>query len=80
MHEAVSGPKRTFCDCGLKSAFGGKVFPKTSACYGFSVIAKVIPGMEEHLYNNAKVMEKVENLGAEVNARDRLGRRPLSNS
>jgi hypothetical protein len=36
----------------------GPIFPKTPACYGFSVIAKVIPGMEEHLYNNAKVMEK----------------------
>jgi DNA-binding transcriptional LysR family regulator len=28
------------------------------ACYAFSVIAKVIPGREEHLYNQAKVMEK----------------------
>ena len=36
----------------------GPIFPKTPACYGFSVIAKIIPGMEEHLYNNAKVMEK----------------------
>jgi len=36
----------------------GPVFPKTPACYGFSVIAKVIPGKEEHLYNHAKVIEK----------------------
>ena len=32
--------------------------PKTPACYGFSCVAKVKPGWEEHLYKNAKVMEK----------------------
>jgi len=36
----------------------GPIFPKTPACYGFSVIAKIKPGWEEHLYKNAKVMEK----------------------
>ena len=36
----------------------GPIFPKTPACYGFSVIAKVIPGKEEHIYNHAKVIEK----------------------
>ena len=36
----------------------GPIFPKTPACYGFSVIAKVIPGREEHIYNHAKVIEK----------------------
>lgn len=36
----------------------GPVFPKTPACYGFSVIAKVIPGREEILYNHAKAVEK----------------------
>jgi hypothetical protein len=36
----------------------GPIFPKTPACYGFSVIAKVIPGREEHLYRQAKVMEQ----------------------
>jgi hypothetical protein len=36
----------------------GPIFPKTPASYGFSVIAKVIPGREEHIYNHAKVMEK----------------------
>jgi hypothetical protein len=36
----------------------GPVFPKTPACYGFSVIAKIIPGKEDHLYNHAKVIEK----------------------
>ena len=36
----------------------GPIFPKTPACYGFSVIAKIIPGREEHLRNHAKVIEK----------------------
>ena len=36
----------------------GPIFPKTPACYGFSVIAKVIPGREEHIYNHAKIIEK----------------------
>jgi len=36
----------------------GPIFPKTPACYGFSVIAKVIPGREDHLYNHAKIIEK----------------------
>ena len=36
----------------------GPIYSKTPACYGFSVIAKVIPGMEEHLYNHPKVIEK----------------------
>lgn len=36
----------------------GPIFPKTPACYGFSCIAKVIPGKEQHLYDHAKVIEK----------------------
>jgi hypothetical protein len=36
----------------------GPVFPKTPACYGFSVIAKVIPGKEHIIHNHAKVIEK----------------------
>ena len=36
----------------------GPIFPKNPACYGFSVMAKVIPDREEHLYNHAKVIEK----------------------
>jgi hypothetical protein len=35
----------------------GPVFGKTPACYGFSIVAKVIPVKEEHLYNHAKVIE-----------------------
>ena len=36
----------------------GPIFPKTPACYGFSVIAKVIPGKEHIIANHAKVIEK----------------------
>jgi hypothetical protein len=36
----------------------GPVFPQTPACYGFSILAKVIPGREEAFYNHAKIMEK----------------------
>ena len=36
----------------------GPIFPKTPACYGFSIIAKVIPGREENLYQYARDIEK----------------------
>jgi hypothetical protein len=36
----------------------GPIYPKTPACYGFSILAKVIPGREEAFYNHAKIMEK----------------------
>ena len=32
----------------------GPIFPKTPACYGFSIIAKLIPGGEEAFYKHAK--------------------------
>ena len=36
----------------------GPIFPKTPACYGFSIIAKIIPGREEAFYEHAKNIEK----------------------
>jgi hypothetical protein len=36
----------------------GPIFPKTPANYGFSVLAKVIPGREQAFYEHAKVMEQ----------------------
>ena len=36
----------------------GPIFPKTPACYGFSIIAKVIPGRESVFYEHAKTIEK----------------------
>lgn len=36
----------------------GPIFPKSPACYGFSVMAKIIPGREEVFYEYAKTIEK----------------------
>ena len=36
----------------------GPIFPKTPACYGFSIIAKIIPGRENAFYEHAKNIEK----------------------
>ena len=36
----------------------GPIFPKTPACYGFSILAKIIPGREEVFYEYAKTIEK----------------------
>jgi hypothetical protein len=36
----------------------GPVFPKTPACYGFSILAKIIPGRENAFYEHAKKIEK----------------------
>jgi len=35
----------------------GPVFPKTPACYGFSIMAKIIPGREPVFYEYAKTIE-----------------------
>ena len=55
---AMAIPKGGFFEGEVKQGRYGPIFPQTSACYGFSVIAKVIPGMEEHIYNHARVIEK----------------------
>ena len=36
----------------------GAIFPKTPACYGFSILAKMIPGREPAFYEHAKKIEK----------------------
>jgi hypothetical protein len=36
----------------------GPVFPRTPACYGFTIIAKIIPGREPVFYEYAKNIEK----------------------
>ena len=54
---AMAIPKGGFFDTVEQGRYG-PIFPKTPACYGFSVIAKVIPGKEEHIYNHARVIEK----------------------
>lgn len=36
----------------------GPIYPKTPACHGFTVIAKIIPGREEVFYEYARNIEK----------------------
>ena len=36
----------------------GPIFPRTPACYGFSIIAKLIPGREPAVYEYARKIEK----------------------
>ena len=36
----------------------GPIFPKTPACYGFTIIAKIIPGRENAFHEHAKTLEK----------------------
>src|SRR5258708_39574899 len=35
----------------------GPIFPKTPACYGFTIIAKIIPGREPVFYEYARNIE-----------------------
>jgi len=36
----------------------GMIFPRTPACYGFTIIAKIIPGREPVFYDYAKKLEE----------------------
>ena len=36
----------------------GPIFPKSPACYGFSILAKIITGKEEAFYEHARTIEK----------------------
>lgn len=36
----------------------GPIFPKSPACHGFTIIAKIIPGREEAIYEYARNIEK----------------------
>jgi hypothetical protein len=36
----------------------GPIFPRTPACYGFTIVAKIIPGREPVFYEYAKNIEK----------------------
>lgn len=51
-------PKDAFLPENVEHGRYGPLFPKTPACYGFSIIAKVIPGREEKFYEYARSIEK----------------------
>src|SRR3954447_24051622 len=46
-----------FCDSVEQGRYG-PIFPKTPACYGFTIIAKIIPGREEVFYEYARIIEE----------------------
>jgi hypothetical protein len=52
---AMAIPKGGFPDA--KQGKYGPVAPRTPANYGFTIIAKIIPGREEAFYEHAKTME-----------------------
>lgn len=35
----------------------GPIFPRTPACYGFTIIAKIIPGREDAFYQHAQIIQ-----------------------
>ena len=55
---ALAIPKEGFF--ALEQGRFGPVFPKTPACYGFSVIAKVKPGREQAIRDYGKNIEAAE--------------------
>src|SRR4030088_2868768 len=54
---ATAIPKGGFFKDKVEQGRYGPIFPKTPACYGFSIIAKIIPGREEFFYGYAKNIE-----------------------
>jgi len=47
---AMAIPEGGFFKDRVEQGRYGPIFPKTPACYGFSIIAKIIPGREENFY------------------------------
>ena len=55
---AMAIPKGGFFPGKVEQGRYGPVFPRTPACYGFSIVAKVIPGHEEAFYEHARTIEQ----------------------
>jgi hypothetical protein len=51
-------PKGGFFPDKVEQGRYGAIFPKTPACYGFSILAKIIPGREEVFYEHGRTLEK----------------------
>ena len=51
-------PKGGFFPDKIEQGRYGPIFPRTPACYGFSIVAKIIPGREEAFYEHARNIEK----------------------
>ena len=55
---AIAVPQGGYLKDDVEQGRYGPVFPKTPACYGFSIIAKIKPGREENFYAYASNIEK----------------------
>jgi len=55
---AMAIPKGGFFADKVEKGRYGPIFPRTPACYGFSILAKIIPGREEVFYEHARKLEK----------------------
>ena len=55
---AMAIPKGGFNKETAEQGRYGPIFPKTPACYGFSIVAKIIPGREDLFYEHARTIEK----------------------
>src|SRR5215471_17193540 len=55
---AMAIPKGGFFPDKVEQGRYGPIFPKTPACYGFTIIAKVKPGHEPAIREYAKKLEK----------------------
>ena len=55
---AVAIPKGGFLPGKAEPGRYGPIFPKTPACYGFSILSKIIPGREDVFYEYARTLEK----------------------
>ena len=55
---AMAIPKGGFFPDKVEKGRYGSIFARTPACYGFSILAKIIPGREEVFYEYARNIEK----------------------
>ena len=55
---AMAMPRGGYDKASAQQGRYGPIFPKSPACYGFSIIAKIIPGREEVFHGYAKTIEK----------------------
>ena len=55
---AMAIPKGGYFQDKIEQGRYGPIFPKTSASYGFSIVAKIIPGREDVFYKYAKSIEE----------------------
>jgi len=55
---AMAIPKEGYFKDSIEEGRYGPVFPKTPACYGFTIIAKIKPGREAAIREYAKGLEK----------------------